>query len=123
MSVIMTAAPISSAKPTAGLNPEEANWDATTATEAEVTRHILSALARVRALADSELTVEWKRLGEKLELDSKEAEAVISKLEIECGYELARIEDLRRDQLSTVGNLSRLIRHRLNQATRAGAKE
>jgi hypothetical protein len=109
----MTHLPLSSANPTAAHDLAEAIWDAAGATELEIVQHMLRALARVRALADDELLEEWRRIGGQLELDSKEAEAVISKLEIECGYELARIEDLRRDQLSTLGNLSRLIRHRL----------
>ncbi len=45
-------------------------------------------------------------------MDSKEAEAAISKLELDCGRDLAKVEDLRPEQLATVGSLTELIRRR-----------
>ncbi len=79
---------------------------------AELRREILKALAQVRAKALAELNSEFDGMGGDLELDSREAEAVIAMLEAKYGRELAKVEDLEPESLPSVSTLADLIRRR-----------
>lgn len=70
---------------------------------------IISALAEVRAMAVEALNREIARADGHCEIDSKEAEVVISMLEVHLGRELAKVEDLEPDQLNTLDALTALI--------------
>ena len=87
-------------------------WRIQEATTEDMQARLLNALARVRALPYDELAAEFRDRGD-IELDSKEAEAAISKLELDCGRDLAKVEDLRPEQLATVGSLIELIGRRV----------
>lgn len=91
----------------------EGSWTAPlNAQTSEVRAHLLLALARVRWLPVGALQGQ----GGDLRIDSQEAEVAISMLEIESGLELAKVEDLRRDELATIGSLTRLIHGKLSLA-------
>jgi hypothetical protein len=87
------------------------SWKIQEATTEEIQARLLDALARVRALPADELAAEFLEHGD-IEVDSKEAEAAISKLELDCGRDLAKVEDLRPEQLATAGSLIELIHRR-----------
>ncbi len=87
------------------------SWRIDEASTDQIEARLLSALARVRALPSDELATQFRDRGD-IEVDSKEAEAAISKLELDCGRDLAKVEDLRPEQLATVGSLTELIRRR-----------
>jgi acyl carrier protein len=71
---------------------------------------ILEALAQVRAVSLRELHGEMAASGGDLEIDSREAEAVIAILEYRYGRALADVEDLEPERLLSVGSLAELIR-------------
>jgi acyl carrier protein len=73
---------------------------------------ILEALAQVRAAPVAELRDEMVASGGDLEIDSREAEAVIAILEHRYGRDLAKVEDLEPERLPSVGSLSELIHRR-----------
>ena len=80
--------------------------------QAELSRAVLEALAQVRAASVGELRDEMARSGGDLEIDSREAEAVIAILEHRYGRELAKIEDLEPERLPSIASLTELIRQR-----------
>ena len=73
---------------------------------------ILEALAQVRAAPVSELRDEMASAGGDLEIDSREAEAVIAMLQTKYHRDLANIEDLEPECLPTVSSLADLIGRR-----------
>jgi hypothetical protein len=78
----------------------------------ELTTAILEALAAVRAEPVGELREELSAAGGGLEIDSREAEAVIAMLETRYGRTLATVEDLEPECLLSVDSLAELIRRR-----------
>jgi hypothetical protein len=73
---------------------------------------ILEALAQVRAAPVGELREELEAAGGDLEIDSREAEAVIAMLQTRYGRELAKVEDLEPECLPSVSSLADLIHGR-----------
>jgi hypothetical protein len=73
---------------------------------------VLTALAEVRAAPVAELRDEMAQAGGDLEIDSREAEAVIAILETRFGRTLANVEDLEPECLPSVGSLGDLIHRR-----------
>lgn len=83
----------------------------------EIQRRIVDSLARVRAMPVDEL---WRQIvegGYDCEIDSKEAEVVISILEYELGRELAKVEELEPEQLVTLEALTSLLWRALDGAS------
>lgn len=78
----------------------------------ELAAAILEALAAVRAQAVGELHEELVAAGGDLEIDSREAEAVIAMLEQRYNRTLAKVEDLEPECLLSVDSLAELIRRR-----------
>ena len=79
---------------------------------AQIRTWIIEALAEVRAMTVDALTAEIEAAGEEFEIDSKEAEVVLCILEYRLDQELARPEDLRPEQLTTLGSLTDLVARR-----------
>lgn len=77
----------------------------------DIASDLLLALAEVRCVAPADLEAERATAG-ILEMDSPEAVAVIAKLEAKYGRQLARVEDLDPEQLTTAEELTNLIRAR-----------
>ena len=73
---------------------------------------IPEALAKVRAATVGEIREEMDAAGGDLEIDSREAEAVIAILEKRYGLTLAKVEDLEPERLPSVGSLTGLIHKR-----------
>jgi hypothetical protein len=71
---------------------------------------VLEALAEVRAASVEELREEMAATGGDLEIDSREAEAVVAILENRYGRRLAGVEDLEPERLASVDSLAELIR-------------
>jgi hypothetical protein len=78
----------------------------------EVRRLAVEALARVRAMPATDLWLEVRSARTPLEIDSKEAEVVISLLEHKLGQELAKVEDLAPEVLLNLDVLVDLILRR-----------
>lgn len=78
----------------------------------ELAAAILEALAQVRAAPVSELREEMAAGGGDLEIDSREAEAVIAMLEKRYGRTLATVDDLEPECLLSLESLTELIRRR-----------
>ncbi len=78
----------------------------------ELAEAILEALAQVRAAPVGELHEEMAAAGGDLEIDSREAEAVIAMLEKRYGRTLAKVEDLEPECLLSVDSLTELIHRR-----------
>jgi hypothetical protein len=78
----------------------------------ELTMAILEALAAVRAAPVGELREEMAAAGGNLEIDSREAEAVIAMLEKRYGRTLAKVEDLEPECLPSIESLAELIYRR-----------
>jgi hypothetical protein len=78
----------------------------------ELVKAILEALAMVRAASMEELLEEMAAAGGDLEIDSREAEAVIAMLEKRYGRTLAKVEDLEPECLPSVDSLAKLLRER-----------
>jgi len=70
-------------------------------------------LAEVRGEPAQELWEQAEELDCALEMDSKEAEVVIARLEYEVGRELAKPEDLEPEQLATIESIATLIERAL----------
>jgi len=70
---------------------------------------ILEALAEVRAVGVADLQPEMASAGGDLEIDSREAEAIIAMLEARYARELAKVEDLEPECLLSVASLAALI--------------
>lgn len=81
-------------------------------TQAEIAEAILVALAEVRAELVPELHEELVAAGGDLEIDSREAEAVIAILETRFGRTLAKVEDLEPECLPSIASLGELIGRR-----------
>jgi hypothetical protein len=81
-------------------------------TRARIRMWIIEALAQVRVMSPDELTQEIDEEGDEFEIDSKEAEVVLCILEHRLGQELARPEDLRPEQLTTLDALIDLVSRR-----------
>jgi len=73
--------------------------------------YILEALADVRGLDAQELRVGVEITGPGTEVDSKEAEVVISMLHERLGFDLSKVkvEDLEPERMATIGALASLI--------------
>ncbi len=78
----------------------------------ELAEAILEALAQVRAAPVGELHEEMAAAGGDLEIDSREAEAVIATLEKRYGRTLAKVEDLEPECLLSLDSLTELIHRR-----------
>lgn len=78
----------------------------------EIEARIVEALATVRAQSTDELQLEVDAGGGNLEIDSREAEAVIAMLEALCGHELAEISDLEPENLASIKELAKLVEPR-----------
>ncbi len=78
----------------------------------ELSRAVIEALAEVRAAPIGELLDEMNAAGGDLEIDSREAEAVIAILEHRYSRQLANVEDLEPECLPSVSSLTELIRRR-----------
>jgi len=76
---------------------------------AQVQTWIIEALAEVRVIPVEDLTREIDADGQDFEIDSKEAEVVLCILEYRLGQELAHPEDLRSEQLTSLGTLTDLV--------------
>ena len=81
----------------------------TSITTDHLRRRIAAALARVRAMDTQELWNEILEGGGDCQMDSKETEVVISILEHEFGRELAKVEDLEPEQMTTLTAVTDLI--------------
>jgi hypothetical protein len=81
-------------------------------TAEELIAAILEALAAVRAAPMAELLEEMDAAGGDLEIDSREAEAVIAMLETRYGRTLATVDDLEPECLPSIESLTELIRRR-----------
>jgi len=77
----------------------------------ELAEAILKALAKVRAMSVQELLEDRQPDGD-LEIDSREAEAVIAMLEKQFGRTLAKVEDLEPECLPSVESLAELLHRR-----------
>lgn len=75
----------------------------------ELAEAVLEALAEVRAAPVGELREELAAAGGDLEIDSREAEAVIAMLETRYRRTLATVEDLEPECLLSIGSLAELI--------------
>ena len=73
---------------------------------------ILEVLAQVRAETVSELREEVRSAGGDLEIDSREAEAVIATMENRYGRQLAKVEDLEPEEICSIDALGELISER-----------
>jgi hypothetical protein len=78
----------------------------------ELATAVIEALAAVRAAPVGELEEETVAAGGNLEIDSREAEAVIAMLEKQYGRTLANVEDLEPECLPSVDSLAELIHRR-----------
>jgi acyl carrier protein len=78
----------------------------------ELVEAILEALSKVRATPLGELRDEMAAAQGDLEIDSREAEAVIAMLEERYGRTLAKVEDLEPERLLTAVSLAELIHRR-----------
>jgi acyl carrier protein len=78
----------------------------------ELAAAILESLAQVRAAPVSELREEMATAGGDLEIDSREAEAVIAMLEKRYGRTLATVDDLEPECLLSLESLTELIHRR-----------
>ena len=78
----------------------------------ELAEAILEALAQIRAAPVGELHEEMAAAGGDLEIDSREAEAVIATLEKRYGRTLAKVEDLEPECLLSLDSLTELIHRR-----------
>jgi len=78
----------------------------------ELAGAVLEALAKVRAAPVGELREEMAAAGGDLEIDSREAEAVIAMLEKRYGRTLAKVEDLEPECLPSIGSLAELLQGR-----------
>jgi hypothetical protein len=78
----------------------------------ELAAAILEALAQVRAAPVGELREEMAAAGGDLEIDSREAEAVIAMLEKRYGRTLATVDDLEPECLLSLESLTELIHRR-----------
>ena len=78
----------------------------------ELKEAVLEALAKVRAAPVGELREEMKAAGGDLEIDSREAEAVIAMLEKRYGRTLANVEDLEPERLPSIDSLAGLLHRR-----------
>jgi acyl carrier protein len=78
----------------------------------ELAAAILEALAKVRAAPVGELREEMTAAGGDLEIDSREAEAVIAMLEKRYGRTLATVDDLEPEYLLSVETLAELLHRR-----------
>jgi hypothetical protein len=88
------------------------NIAAVPATLEDLATAILETLAAVRAMSVGELREEMAAAGGDLEIDSREAEAVIAMLEKRYGRTLAKVEDLEPECLPSVESLAELIHRR-----------
>jgi acyl carrier protein len=78
----------------------------------ELETALLEALAEVRAAPAGELRDEMAAAGGDLQIDSREAEAVIAILEARYGRRLAAAEDLEPERLASIGSLAELLQER-----------
>jgi hypothetical protein len=78
----------------------------------ELATAVIEALAAVRAAPVGELKEEMAAAGGNLEIDSREAEAVIAMLEKQYRRTLANVEDLEPECLPSVDSLAELIHRR-----------
>jgi hypothetical protein len=93
-------------------------------TQADIADAVLEALAEVRAAPVPELLAEMAAAGGDLEIDSREAEAVIAILETRFGRTLAKVEDLEPECLPSVTSLGELIERRwTDEAVASPAEE
>jgi hypothetical protein len=81
-------------------------------TTGEIAEAILDALAQVRAVTVGELREEMAPAGGGMEIDSREAEAVIAMLETRYDRTLAKVEDLEPECLPSVTSLADLVHRR-----------
>ncbi len=91
----------------------------------ELAEAILEALAQVRAAPVGELHEEMAAAGGDLEIDSREAEAVIAMLEKRYSRTLATVEDLEPECLLSLESLTELIHRRWpagHPITRSGSR-
>lgn len=84
----------------------------------ELAGAVLDALAMVRAASVRELQEEMTVAGGDLEIDSREAEAVIAMLEGTYGRTLAKVEDLEPERLASIDSLSELLHRRWSEDDR-----
>jgi hypothetical protein len=85
----------------------------------ELAGAVLEALAKVRAASVGELREEVAAAGGDLEIDSREAEAVIAMLEKRYGRTLAKVEDLEPECLPSIDSLAGLLHRRWPGGRRA----
>jgi hypothetical protein len=78
----------------------------------ELAEAVLEALAQVRAAPVGELRDEMATAGGDLEIDSREAEAVVAMLQTKYARDLAKIEDLEPECLPSISSLAKLIHRR-----------
>lgn len=83
----------------------------------DLRRGLVEILAEVRGDSVGELWDEALKLDWMLEMDSKEAEVVIARLEHEVGRDLAKPEDLEPEQLATVEAVASLVERSLALAS------
>lgn len=91
----------------------------------ELAEAILDALAQVRAAPVGELREEMAAAGGDLEIDSREAEAVIAMLEKRYSRTLATVDDLEPECLLSLESLTELIHRRWptgHPITRSGSR-
>lgn len=79
----------------------------------DLRRRLVEILGEVRGDPVDELWDEALKLDCMLEMDSKEAEVVIARLEHEVGRDLAKPEDLEPEQLATVEAVASLVERSL----------
>jgi acyl carrier protein len=81
----------------------------------DLRKRLVEILADVRDDPVDKLSAEAQTLDWQLEMDSKEAEVVIGRLEHELGRDLAKSEDLEPEQLATVEAVAALVERSLQE--------
>jgi acyl carrier protein len=75
----------------------------------DLRRRVVDVLADIRCESADDLWAEALKVKCLLEMDSKEAEVVVARLEHSLGRELARPEDLEPEEISTVEAIASLV--------------
>lgn len=93
--------------------PEYPRVHANPQSETDMHSLIVAELAAVRALSTDELDLELVAGDGDLEVDSKEAEVILARLEVKLGCELPAVSDLEPEQLNCTSALTELVRRRV----------
>lgn len=76
---------------------------------ADIERRVVEALSYVEQIEVAEIEAQLAEAGGDLEIDSKTAEVILAKLELDLGVRLVRISELEPEELATVRRLVDLV--------------